>query len=91
MNSVWNESEKQFIKENAPLLSDKEGAKKLSAISGRTITVHSYRKQRQRMSIKKAPGRGVCRTIAGEDARKTIVVVADNDMRERETVVGENE
>jgi len=61
MNSVWNEIERQFIRENAANVTDEEGARLLSDIAGRTITVHAWRKQRQKMGLKKAPGRGVCK------------------------------
>ena len=61
MNSVWNEIERQFIRENAGNVTDENGARLLSEIAGRTITVHAWRKQRQKMGLKKAPGRGVCK------------------------------
>ena len=60
MNKVWSEMEKQFIRENAAVLSDAVGAAKLSLIVSRDITVHSYRKQRQGMGLRKKPGRGIC-------------------------------
>jgi len=60
MNRIWSEAEKQFVAANAGVLSDKDGAAKLSQKSGRNITVHAYRKQRQRLQLKKRPGRGVC-------------------------------
>ena len=72
MNKVWSEQEKVFIRNNSGNITDAEGARQLSAISGRTISVHSWRKQRQKLELKKAPGRGVCRLaktgLAGEVA-----------------------
>ena len=65
MNKVWSQTERDFIARNAGVITDVEGARQLSAISGRTISVHAWRKQRQKLGVKKAPGRGVCR-LAGE-------------------------
>jgi len=61
MNEVWNESERTFVRENAGVLTDKEGAEQLSRITGRRVTLHAWRKQRQKMGISKMPGRGICR------------------------------
>jgi len=61
MNQVWNEAERQFIRDNAAILTDKDGATQLSRITGRPVTVHAWRKQRQKMGISKMPGRGICR------------------------------
>jgi hypothetical protein len=60
MNKVWSESEKQFIRDSAKTLTDEAGAIELSKVCGRVITVNAWRKQRQKMGIKKNPGRGVC-------------------------------
>ena len=61
MNQVWSEGERNFIRENAGHLTDKQGAAKLSRLVGRNITVNAWRKQRQKMGISKKPGRGVCK------------------------------
>jgi hypothetical protein len=63
MNRVWNEVERQFIRDNAGVLTDEVGAKQLTEISGREITVHAWRKQRQKLGLKKSPGRGVCALV----------------------------
>jgi hypothetical protein len=60
MNQVWSEAEKQFIRDSAGKLTDEVGAIELSKVCGRIITVNAWRKQRQKMGIKKNPGRGVC-------------------------------
>jgi len=60
MNKVWTEAEKLFIKDAAGTLTDEAGAIELSKVCGRIITVNAWRKQRQKMGIKKNPGRGVC-------------------------------
>ena len=60
MNQVWTEAERQFIKDSAGTLTDEAGAIELSKVCGRIITVNAWRKQRQKMGIKKNPGRGVC-------------------------------
>ena len=61
MNAVWTEQEKEFVKQNAGVLTDKEGAEKLSRVTGRNITLHAWRKQRQKIGISKMPGRGICK------------------------------
>ena len=60
MNQVWTEAERQFIKDSAGTLTDEAGAIELSKVCGRIVTVNAWRKQRQKMGIKKNPGRGVC-------------------------------
>lgn len=60
MNQVWTEAEKQFIRDSAETLTDEAGAVELSKVCGRIVTVNAWRKQRQKMGIKKNPGRGVC-------------------------------
>ena len=60
MNTVWNEREKEFVRQNAGILTDKEGSERLSRITGRNITLHAWRKQRQKIGISKMPGRGIC-------------------------------
>lgn len=67
MNKRWTEQERDFIRKNAGLITDAEGARQLSGITGRNISVHSWRKQRQKLQMAKAPGRGVCK-LAGEVA-----------------------
>lgn len=61
MNQVWSAIEEQFIKENAGKVTDEVGAAQLSQIVGRLISVHSWRKKRQKLGITKLPGRGVCK------------------------------
>ena len=46
---------------------DKEGAEQLSRITGRRVTLHAWRKQRQKMGISKMPGRGICRINYKQD------------------------
>ena len=60
MNQVWSTAEKEFIKDAAGRLTDEAGAIELSKVCGRIVTVNAWRKQRQKMGIKKNPGRGVC-------------------------------
>lgn len=61
MNEVWNTFEEDFIRQNADTMTDKNGAAKLSEIVGRIVTVYSWRKKRQKLGLRKAPGRGVCK------------------------------
>tara|TARA_Y100000310_G_C20354760_1_gene656090 strand:+ start:376 stop:600 length:225 start_codon:yes stop_codon:yes gene_type:complete len=67
MNEVWNESERKFVRDNAGILTDKEGSEQLSRITGRRVTLHAWRKQRQKMGISKMPGRGICRINYKQD------------------------
>jgi hypothetical protein len=60
MYRIWNEIERQFIRDNVEKLSDAEGAQQLSIMTGRKITIHAWRKQRQMMGLKKRQGRGLC-------------------------------
>ena len=54
---AWNNDHKEFIRQNAHKMTDKELATKL----GRGLS--SVRKQRQRLKIKKKSGRGICEVI----------------------------
>ena len=70
-NVVWTELERQYIRSNADKMSDEEGARTLSGIVRRKISVHAWRKQRQSLGIKKESGRGVCRIK--EDSAKFLL------------------
>lgn len=72
MNKVWKDHERQFIKDNAGKMKDKEIAIKLTQISGRTITIQAVRKQRQKMGITKERGRGICKVVGSEQADAAI-------------------
>ena len=67
MNQIWSEAERQFIRENAGILTDKAGAEQLSRITRRKVTIHAWRKQRQKMGISKSPGRGICKIKEEKD------------------------
>ena len=63
MNIKWTVEEKEFIKDNAGFMKDKELARELENKSGRSITVDALRKVRQKLGIKKKHGRGVCALV----------------------------
>ena len=63
MNEIWSEAEKQFIRDTANHLTDEQGAVELTKTCGRIVTVDSWRKQRQKLGIKKKPGRGICEVV----------------------------
>lgn len=63
MNQVWKEHEKAFIRDNANIMKDKDLAVKLTRITGRTVTIQAVRKQRQKLGITKARGRGICSVV----------------------------
>lgn len=60
MNRVWSDAERAFIKANAATMKDKELADKLASMTGRKVSLQALRKQRQKLSIAKKPGRGIC-------------------------------
>lgn len=70
MNKIWTDSERNFIKANAATMKDRELAVKLSEMTGRKITIQAVRKQRQKMGIQKAQGRGIC--SLADDTKKTV-------------------
>jgi len=63
MNEVWTSIEEQFIRDNAAVLTDQEGAIQLGQVMGRPISTYAFRKKRQKLGLKKAHGRGVCRLV----------------------------
>jgi len=63
MNQVWTNGEKAFIRDNADRMIDKELAAQLTKTSGRTVTIQAIRKQRQKLGIQKARGRGICAVV----------------------------
>jgi len=67
MNNKWTASERQFIIDNADTMKDREIAAILSKASGRAITLQAVRKQRQKLNIRKKPGRAVCGVIEQEE------------------------
>lgn len=53
----WNEAELQYIKDNLTNFSDDELAKKLSEMTGETITYGMVRRQRRKIGVNKPRGR----------------------------------
>lgn len=53
----WQPNELEFIQANQTSLNDETLALKLSEISGQTVTRSMVRRQRRKLSIKKARGR----------------------------------
>ena len=60
MNKVWTDTEKQYVIDNAGLMTDEAGSLALSQLTHREVTREAWRKQRQKLGIKKKAGRGVC-------------------------------
>jgi hypothetical protein len=71
MNKVWKESEKQFVRDNCARMTDQVLSEKLTDITGRRVTIHSIRKLRQSLGLRKKPGRGVCGLVEATDAPRT--------------------
>jgi len=63
MNIKWTVEEKEFIRQNAGFMKDKDLAQKLCDKSGRHVTVDALRKVRQKQGIKKQHGRGICALV----------------------------
>lgn len=53
----WNEAELHYIRDNIGSFSDLELAKKLSEMTGETITYGMIRRQRRKIGINKPRGR----------------------------------
>jgi len=60
MNIKWSVEDRQFIKEHAAHIKDKDLAKALTLRVGRPISLGAVRKLRQRLGIIKKSGRGIC-------------------------------
>ena len=60
MNKVWDHSTETFLKENVHQLTDEEISVQLTKTTGRKFTLHSVRRKRQRLGLKKVQGRGRC-------------------------------
>jgi len=60
MNIKWTMNDKQFVREHAASVKDKDLAKELSMRNQRTISLDAVRKLRQRLGIIKKSGRGRC-------------------------------
>jgi len=67
MNKVWTEAEREFIRQNADTMKDRELAERLTELVGRSVTCQAVRKQRQKLSIRKIPGRGRCGVALSND------------------------
>ena len=81
MNRRWSDKEREYIKLNAGILTDKQMAAQLCRITKRHITLQSVRKQRQKMGIKKKHGRGVCgiQVNSNGDAHFGLCIVGRED------------
>jgi len=63
MNVKWSVEDRQFIRDNAANMKDKELALALEQRTGRSVTLGSVRKIRQRMGVNKKGGRGICELL----------------------------
>jgi len=60
MNIKWSENDKNFVRENAHCMKDKEIAEILTEQTGRNVSLQAVRKMRQKLGVKKKCGRGIC-------------------------------
>ena len=56
----WGEQENQVILDNVETLHDAEIAEKVTALTGKKVTIQGVRKQRQKLGLLKLAGRGRC-------------------------------
>ena len=63
MNIKWTVEEKEFIRENAAFMKDRDMARSLEERSGRSVSVDALRKVRQKLGVKKKHGRGICALV----------------------------
>lgn len=63
MSKVWSEAEKNFLRENAGILKDREIAEMLTVLCKRRITRKAVCRRRQEMGIKKHSGPGRCELV----------------------------
>jgi len=61
MNIKWSPEDRQFIRDNAHCMKDKDIAAEITLRSGRFVSLGAVRKMRQRMGVTKKSGRGVCK------------------------------
>jgi hypothetical protein len=66
MNRTWSESDREYIRANAGVLTDEVIAANLTRITGRPISLQAARKQRQLMGLRKRHGRGICKLVADQ-------------------------
>ena len=76
MNKVWTEQERDVIRQYAAVMHDGQLADKISALRNKSVSIQAVRKQRQKMGIHKAKGRGVCRVVDMPNITPISVVMA---------------
>ena len=72
-NVKWTDMEVDFVKKNADKLTDKDGARQLSELTQKNITTYAWRKQRQKLGLRKKPGRGVSKLVEPVGEQKAIL------------------
>lgn len=68
----WNDSEIDFIKTNHLMMPDEVIAAKLSQITSQTISTAMVRRQRRKLTLKKARGRP-CKVVKVSQVSETTV------------------
>lgn len=63
---------KKFVEENAGVMTDSEALGALNTRFNTNVSLPAYRRTRQSMGLKKAPGRGVKRLVTATDVSLTI-------------------
>jgi predicted ThiF/HesA family dinucleotide-utilizing enzyme len=63
MNIKWTQYDKDFIREKAAIMKDDELTIALADVGTKPVSIAAVRKLRQRLGIKKQPGRGVCKLL----------------------------
>jgi hypothetical protein len=69
----WSSSETEFIQQNHSLLCDEVLAVKLSQITGQNITTAMVRRQRRKLTLKKARGRPKKNKVVENNSNDSVV------------------
>jgi len=77
---IWTDEQLDLIRKYAGSLKDKELASKLQTLyPDRKISIQSVRKQRQKLGVLKAAGRGVCEVVGPDIPPTPKPVVPEDD------------
>lgn len=69
----WTEQADEFIRKNAGFVSDAEGARQLSAILVREVTVYQWRNRRVKLGLEKLRGRHTTKSNVVKDRTKAAI------------------
>ena len=74
----WSNAEIEFVIKNAPFVDDDEGCRQFCMIFNKDITVHTWRRLRSRLGLRKGTGAsGTASIIPGSPLDKAGVKIED--------------